>query len=172
MSQPDGFPDVRWGHQPGALLLKLMETFVASRAGSWCLRRLRPLDRRLQERSHGRLTVFGPIGVPLLLLTTTGRKTGRRRQTPLIYMREVERLFIIGTNFGQPTHPEWSANLLADPEAWVTMGGRDIPVTARLVQGAEKDRVCAMFEGYNAKVYRSYRSRTSRELRVFAVTRR
>lgn len=172
MDQPDVFPNVRWGRQPGPLLLKPMETFVASRLGSWCLRRLRPLDRRLQGRSHGRFTVFGPIGVPLLLLTTTGRHTGRRRQTPLICMREGERLFVIGTNFGQEAHPEWSANLLADPDAWVTMGGKEIPVTATPVHGADKDRVYAMFEAYNGKVYRSYRSRTDREPRVFALTRR
>ena len=162
MDRPEGFPDVRWGHQPGPLVLKPMEAFVASRLGSWCLRRLRPR----------RFTVFGPIGVPLLLLTTTGRNTGRRRQTPLICMREGERLFIIGTNFGQAVHPEWSANLLADHDAWVTMGGKDIPVTATPLHGAEKERVYAMFEAYNAKVYGSYRSRTDREPRVFALTRR
>jgi deazaflavin-dependent oxidoreductase (nitroreductase family) len=172
MSQPEEFPDVRWGHQPGSLWLRPMEAFVASRVGSWSLRRLRPVDRFLQERSRGRFTVFGPIGVPLLLLTTTGRSTGRRRQTPLVYMREGERLFIIGTNFGQSTHPERSANLLTNPNAWVTMGGREIPVTAEQLHGVDKDRVCAMFEGYNAKVYRSYRSRTSRDLRVFALTSR
>jgi deazaflavin-dependent oxidoreductase (nitroreductase family) len=166
------FPDVRWGHQPGPLVLKPLETLVASRFGSWCLRRLRRFDRRLQDRSGGRFTVFGPIGVPLLLLTTTGRKTGQRRRTPLIYMREGEHLYIIGTNFGQSMHPEWSANLLADPHAWVTMGGKEIPVTALALHGAQSDRVCAMFERYNTKVYRSYRARTDRELRVFMLSRR
>ena len=71
------------------------------------------------------------MGVPLLLLTTTGKKSSQRRQTPLAYQREGDRLFLIGSNFGQSMHPAWSSNLLADPNAWVTMGERKYPSSQR-----------------------------------------
>jgi deazaflavin-dependent oxidoreductase (nitroreductase family) len=139
--------------------------------GSWVIRKLTPLDHRVLRRSRGRYTLLGPIGLPLLLLSTTGRKTRRRRETPLLYMRDGDRLFIIGSNFGRSHHPSWSSNLLADPEAWVTMAGKEVPVTATQVTGDEYDRMWEMFAD-NMNVYQAYRSRTDRELRVFALTQR
>jgi deazaflavin-dependent oxidoreductase (nitroreductase family) len=112
------------------------------------------------------------MGFPLLLLTTTGKKSGQRRQTPLIHLREGDRLFFIGSNFGQSMHPAWSSNLLADPNAWVTMGGKEIPVVATQLTGPEYDRVRTKFAEYVPKVYRAYRGRTDREFRMFALTRR
>jgi hypothetical protein len=53
-------------------------------------------------------------------------------------MREGDRLFLVGSNFGQANHPAWSSNLLADPNAWVTMGGKEIPVATTQVIGAER----------------------------------
>jgi deazaflavin-dependent oxidoreductase (nitroreductase family) len=90
--------------------------------------------------------------VPLLLLTTVGRKSGERRETPLTYQREGDRLFLVGSSFGQSNHPAWSWNLLADPKAWVTMGGKEIAVLATHLRGSEHE--------------------TDRELRVFELTRR
>ena len=168
----DTFPDVRWGHQPGTLLFKPLEAIIASRFGSWCLRKLRPLDRQLLGRSNGRYTVFGPTGVPLLLLTTTGKVSGQPRQTALTYQREGDRLFIIGSNFGQAMHPAWSSNLLANPEAWVSIGGEEIPVRATPLVDAEHERVSMMFADYLPTVYRSYTGRTDRQMRVFALARR
>ena len=166
----DVFPDVRWGHERGPLLRKLFDAFASSRLGSWCGRKLKPLDHRLLSRSNGRYTVAGPMGVPLLLLTTTGKKSGQRRQTPLVYQREGDRLFLIGSNYGQSMHPAWSSNLLADPNAWVTMGGKEIPVVATRLTGAEYDRVFMKFAEYVPKAARAYTGRTDREFRLFALT--
>ena len=129
------------------------------------------MDRQLLRRSNGRLTIFGPVGVPLLLLTTTGRKSGERREIPLTYMREGDRLFLVGSNWGQATHPAWSWNLLADPNAWVTMGGKEIAVVATQLTGAERDRIFRKFADYAAN-YDAYTGRTDCEFRLFALTRR
>jgi hypothetical protein len=85
------FPDVRWGWDPGRHVWGPVTAVVGSRFGAWCIRNLTPVDHKLLSRSNGRFTIFGPIGVPLLLLTTTSRKTGQRRQIPLTYMREGDR---------------------------------------------------------------------------------
>jgi deazaflavin-dependent oxidoreductase (nitroreductase family) len=167
----DAFPDVRWGNEPPSVLKRPLIAFISTKVGAWCIRKLAPVDRQLLRRSNGRFTIFGPVGVPLLLLTTTGKKSGERREIPLTYMREGDRLFLVGTNYGQAKHPAWSWNLLADPNAWVTMGGKEIPVVATPVTGAEHDRIFQKFADFGAN-YDAYRGRTDRELRVFELTRR
>lgn len=166
----DPFPEVRWG-QDHPLARRAIGLVAGSQLGSWCIRRLTPADHWLLKRSSGRFTIFGPLGVPLLLLTTTGRKSGQRRQIPLAYMREGDRLFLAGSNFGQDHHPAWVLNLLTDPNAWVTMGGKQLPVLATELTGAEHDRIFAKFADYVSN-YNAYRDRTQREIRVFALTRR
>lgn len=167
----DSFPDVRWGKDPGPLARRPIAAFAGSQLGAWCIRKLTPADRWLLNHSNGRFTILGPIAAPLLLLTTTGSKSGQRRQTPLVYLREGGRLFLVGSNFGQAHHPAWSSNLLADPNAWVTMGGNEIPVRAMQVTGPEHDRIYGKFVDYVGN-YDTYRRRTDRAIRVFALTRR
>ncbi|MCJ0902508.1 nitroreductase family deazaflavin-dependent oxidoreductase [Rhodococcus sp. ARC_M6] len=166
----DGFPDVRWGRDR-PMLKKPLDAFASSRFGSWCIRKMTPIDRKLLNRSNGRLTIFGPIGVPLLLLTTTGRKSGQPHTTPLTYMCEDDRLFLVGSNFGQRHHPAWSWNLLANHDAAVLMGGIEIPVAATMLTGAERERIFDKFVEYT-RTYTEYTNRTTRDLRVFALDRR
>lgn len=167
----DAFPDVRWGRDPGSLPRQALGAFAGSKPGAWLIRKGTRLDRWLLNHSNGRLTIFGPMAAPLLLLTTTGRKSGQRRQIPLTYMREGARLFLVGSNFGQAHHPAWVLNLTADPKAWVTMGGKEIPVLAADVTGAEHDRIYQKFTDYISN-YDTYQHRTDREIRVFALTKR
>lgn len=159
------FPDVRWGSER-SVLRGPMAAFGATKPGSWLIRTLTPLDRRLLQRSRGRFTMLGPIGAPTLLLTTIGRKSGLPRTTPLLYHREGNALYVVGSNFGQSHHPAWSGNLLAEPTATATMAGKDIPVRATLLRGNESERVFGEFVKI-AVAYRAYRGRTDRELRVF-----
>jgi deazaflavin-dependent oxidoreductase (nitroreductase family) len=163
----DPFPDVRWGSDHSALRGPAV-AFASTKAGSWLIRTLTPLDRRLLVRTRGRFTVLGPIGAPTLLLTTTGAKSGLPRTTPLLYWRDGGRLHVVGSNFGQERHPAWSANLLAHPQAVVTIGGTDVPVVGRLLSGAERDRV---WQGFveTARTYAAYGERTDREIRAFAL---
>jgi len=165
-----GFPDARWGSDSGRLR-DVFDALAATPVGSRCVRALVPLDRRLLSKSKGRYTVLGPFGYQVLVLTTIGRKSGQRRQSPLIYTRDGDRLYLFGSNFGQTSHPAWTSNLLANPDAWVGMGGHEIPVRATGLSGAEYDRACELFMNY-LKAYPAYRSRTDREIRVFALDRR
>lgn len=167
----DTFPDVRWGRDPGPLARRAIGAFAGSKPGAWLIRQGTPLDRWLLDRSGGRFTILGPMAVPLLLLTTTGRKSGQRRQIPLAYMREDDRLFLVGSNFGQAHHPAWALNLVAEPNAWVTMGGKEIPVHAAQIAGAEYERVYRKFIDYISN-YDTYQHRTDRDIKVFALTRR
>lgn len=164
------FPDVRWGRER-LWVNKLAAAFMSSRPGSWTLRKLVPADRKLLEQSRGRYTVLGPVGVPLLLLKTIGRKSGEWRTSPLICMRESDRLFIVGSNFGSSRHPAWSSNLLAHPEALVIIAGAEIPVVAIELKGMERERAFQKFVSYT-RAYEEYTGRTDRELRVFALNRR
>lgn len=102
-----------------------------------------------------------------MLLTTTGRKTGQPRINPLLYVRDGDAFVVIGSNWGQTTQPAWSGNLLAHPDAIVTLGGREIPVRATHATGAERDRLFAllltMWPAYETYVTRA----GGREIRVF-----
>ena len=99
----DVFPDVRWGSD-NSLLRKPAIAFASTTFGSWFLRSAAPLDRRLLQRSNGRFTILGPIGAPTVLLTTTGRKSGQPRTSPLLYIRDNGRLIVVEEQL-RPVHP-------------------------------------------------------------------
>jgi deazaflavin-dependent oxidoreductase (nitroreductase family) len=80
---------------------------------------------------------------PLLLLTTVGRRTGRRRTTPMMYDRDGERLLVFASNAGAPKHPDWYHNLVADPHVTVEVDGEEYPATAVVTAGEERDRLFA-----------------------------
>ncbi|QNG20004.1 nitroreductase family deazaflavin-dependent oxidoreductase [Rhodococcus triatomae] len=162
------FPDVRWGSET-TVLRRPAEAFASTKAGSWLIREAAGLDRRVLERTGGRFTLLGPIGAPVVLLRTTGRKSGLIRTSPLLYYREDPRIYVVGSNFGQDKHPAWSGNLLAEPQASVLMGGREIPVTATLLDEPERSRIFRAFEEM-VSVYGVYGNRTDRAIRVFALS--
>ena len=162
------FPDVRWGSETSVLRTPMVK-FSSTRAGSWLIRTLTPVDRALLQRSAGRYTVLGPLGAPILLLTTIGAKSGLPRTTPLLYARDGDDLIVVGSNFGQDRHPAWTGNLLANPSAAVTIGGQEVPARATLLTGDEAARGYALMVEV-ADTYREYRSRTDRDIRVFRLT--
>ena len=89
---------------------------------------------------------------------------------PMLYARDGERLIVVGTNFGQAAHPAWTANLIKQPDAVLIMGGRRIPVRAELLDGDEAERAYGLMREL-ADVYSVYRTRTDRQIRVFALHR-
>ncbi len=167
MSQ--GFPDAHWGKEDLSPVFRPFYAVASSPVGSRFVRLLVPLDRRVLRATKGKYTLFGPTSLPELLLTTTGRKSGRQRTSALSYLSDGDRLLVLGSNFGQQHHPDWSSNLLAASEAAVAINGIEIPVSATLLTGTERDRALQRFLAY--PMYKSYRTRTARELRVFALTR-
>lgn len=130
-------------------------------------RTLMPLDRLVGKATGGRSVAFGLRELPSMLLTTTGRRTGQPRDTPLLYVKDGDGFLVIGSNWGRHEQPAWSGNLLANPDAVVTAGGRRIRVTARLVTGEERERdLAALLSMWPA--YATYETRAGgRELRVF-----
>jgi deazaflavin-dependent oxidoreductase (nitroreductase family) len=122
-------------------------------------------------RANGGI-VGGPFaGAPMLLLTTTGAKSGERRTTPLVYLPDGDRFVIIASKGGAPTHPGWYHNLLAHPQTTIEVGTETIPVTATVVTGAERDRLYAE-QARLRPAFAEYQAKTTRRIPVIALERR
>ena len=98
-----------------------------------------PIDRGVARMSGGRRRL-SPQEIPQMLLTTTGRKSGEPRSTPVLYLREDDAYVIIGSNYGRSHHPAWTYNLAEHPSATVTIDGRATEVTARRATAEEFER--------------------------------
>jgi deazaflavin-dependent oxidoreductase (nitroreductase family) len=108
---------------------------------------------------------------PLLLLRTTGAKTGRPRTTPLAYHRAGDRLYVIASAGGAPAHPAWYLNLRAHPTVTVEVGVERFDATATVLEGAERDRVFAAIVD-RSPMAGSYQARAGRTIPVIALDRR
>ncbi|GER90640.1 hypothetical protein KDW_48020 [Dictyobacter vulcani] len=108
---------------------------------------------------------------PLVLVTTTGAKTGQERIIPLMYVPDGDRILAVASKGGNPKHPEWYNNLVAHPDVTIEVGNEKFPATARMLSGAEREKAYARA----AEVfppYAEYQKKTSREIPVFALERR
>jgi len=120
--------------------------------------------KALYRRTNGR--VGGRVaGMPVLILTTRGRKTGKARTTVLGYLADGDRLVLVASNGGDSRHPAWYRNLSDDPEVLVTLGTSTRPMTAYTAAAEEKKelwpRVVAAYGGYER-----YQERTTRDIPV------
>ncbi len=102
------------------------------------------------------------------MLTTVGRVAGREQWVPLLYMRHGEDLIVVGSNWARTRHPGWSENLLADARCSVTLGRTTSAARARLLPPEEAKALWPTLEVF-CPVWRTYRERSGRELRVFAL---
>jgi deazaflavin-dependent oxidoreductase (nitroreductase family) len=98
-----------------------------------------PLDRFLYRVTRGRVASTAGVA-PVILLTTTGRRTGRARTTPVMYIRDGDCFVVSSENFGQQRAAAWPLNLLADAHVTVEIGAETVPCHARLLGEAEADR--------------------------------
>jgi F420H(2)-dependent quinone reductase len=135
--------------------------------GATGLRWTGKLNVPLYRLSGGRIA--GRIGrAPVLLLTTTGRRSGLPRTAPVVYLADGERLVVIGSNAGHSRVPAWSLNLIANPEAVVEVGRRRRQVRARVAESEER---ADLWRRHNEQYsgFDEYEARTDREIAVFVL---
>lgn len=113
---------------------------------SWLYARtLHRIDGPVFRMTHGRTTLSSLLtGLPVVMLTATGARTGAPRTVPLLGVPDGDRLVVIASNYGRPGNPAWYRNLRKQPAATVTVvGGSPRPVRAHQVEGAERERLWA-----------------------------
>jgi F420H(2)-dependent quinone reductase len=118
----------------------------------------------LYQHSGGRIGHVIP-GVPgrMLLLDHVGAKSGTRRTSPLLYVKDGDDLVIVASKGGFPKHPAWYHNLIANPDTTVQVGSEHRDVHARVAKAEERDRLWAKaVKAYHG--YEDYRARTDREI--------
>lgn len=126
------------------------------------------LERMLGRLSRGRLQLTAVL-VPSLVLHTTGAKSGAPRDAPLMYTPDGSgRALVAGTNWAGARHPAWTTNLLAHPDAEITVRGRRLAVRATLIPEAERDAAWAIMEAQWPD-YREYERDSGRTARLFVL---
>jgi deazaflavin-dependent oxidoreductase (nitroreductase family) len=105
------------------------------------------------------------MGLPVLLLTTRGRRSGRQRTNALMYLPADDRYVVIASYLGEPRHPAWWLNLKASPETTIQVGPRTLPVVAREAEGEERERLWKEIVGRQGD-YAEYQQRTERRIPV------
>jgi deazaflavin-dependent oxidoreductase (nitroreductase family) len=157
--------------KPANGLQRIMQKVASSRPGAWLFQRtMYALDKPLFRLSRGRVTLPGLLaGLPVIMLTTTGAKSGLARTMPLLGIPLDGDIAVIGSNYGQTATPGWVYNLEADSKAVVAHGDRSLDVTARRADDEQSDVAFAeatkVYPGYG-----KYRSRAEhRTIRVFVL---
>ena len=126
------------------------------------------IHRTLYDLSNGRIG-GDLLQMPVLKLTTTGRKSGQRRTTMLTAAHELgDSAVIVASYGGDDRHPAWYLNLVDDPEVEVEMRGTSRPMRARVVSGAERDQLWAEITRRHRN-YADYQRRTKREIPVIVL---
>ncbi len=140
-------------------------------------RQEQPLDPRtgwVREHLHRYVATDGADGhewrpgVPTLLLTTRGRRSGKLRRTPLIYGRDGDRYVVVASYGGSPQHPDWYLNLSAEPGVTIQVGPDVMPARAATVEGDDRERLWGQMTGI-WPAYDEYQARTERQLPVVAL---
>jgi deazaflavin-dependent oxidoreductase (nitroreductase family) len=150
---------------------RAVQAIGSSKPGAWTFARLLPpVDRLLERATHGRWSAPGLLaGLPVIMVTTTGRRSRRPRTTPLIAVPVDGDLTLLGTNFGGPSTPAWVLNLESDPRVTVAFRGRKVDLVARPATDEERAAAWAassrVYGGYG-----EYRTRVQeREIRIFVL---
>lgn len=140
---------------------------MSQRMGATGLRWTGKLNVPLYRLSGGR--IGGKINrAPVLLLTSTGRKSGQKRTAPVVYLADGENVVVIGSNAGHNRTPAWSLNLQANPEAEVEVGRKRLPVRARIATGEER---ADLWRRHNEQYsgFDEYEARTDRDIALFVL---
>ncbi|MFG2139444.1 nitroreductase family deazaflavin-dependent oxidoreductase [Streptomyces sp. NPDC048650] len=151
---------------------RLVQKVAATRTFARIAPRFIPaLDRAVHRLTRGKVLLSARM-LPGVILTATGARSGLPRRIPLACMpQEGGGWLLIGSNFGRPGHPAWTGNLLKHPDAEVNWRGADVPVRARLLTGAERERAWRSALAFWPP-YAAYQARVAREIRLFRLERR
>jgi deazaflavin-dependent oxidoreductase (nitroreductase family) len=116
--------------------------------------------------------VLGPplTGRSMVLLTTTGARSGVARVTPLAYLQQGDDIAVFASKAGAPTNPDWYHNLLADPHVTVELGTESYEAVATVLEGDERDRVYAI-QAERTPVFADYAVKTDRVIPVVVLKR-
>lgn len=163
--------DLRYEHRRPNRAHAAVQAFASTRPGAWTFSKtVRHLDDLVGRLTHGRHSAPALLaGLPVLDLTTTGRRSGQQRTSHLISVPIGTDLALLGTNFAQPRTPAWVLNLEADPTGTVRYRETTVAVRARPATPSERADVLARSkEIYGG--YAKYQQRiTSREVRIFVL---
>jgi deazaflavin-dependent oxidoreductase (nitroreductase family) len=107
----------------------------------------------------------------LLLLTTTGARSGKQRMNPVAYTTDGERLVIIASKAGMPTNPDWYHNIVAHPDVTVEVGSETVEARATIAEGAERDELYAKQAAIMPN-FAEYQAKTTRTIPVIVLTRK
>jgi deazaflavin-dependent oxidoreductase (nitroreductase family) len=141
---------------------------VRSRSRRWVIKGLSRAHLAVHRVTKGRV-LDSVAGMPVLLLTTTGRRSGKARTTPLTFFRDGADLVVIASNGGADRPPDWSLNLQQTPRAVVEIGTDKLVVTARSASEHERERLWAVVTAIYAG-YARYQERTTRRIPVVLLT--
>ncbi len=126
----------------------------------------------IEDFRANRGTAGGPFeGRPLLLLTTTGAKTGKCHTTPMMYIPIDGRMVVIASNIGAPAHPDWYHNLVAKPHVIVETGAETFEATAVVIDGPERQRLWSRIVELDP-LFADHQAKTTRLTPVIALERR
>jgi deazaflavin-dependent oxidoreductase (nitroreductase family) len=146
-------------------------TAFQERLGRVTVQYMTGINNVVYRLSSGRVAGNVPSGAPICLLTTTGRKTGRARTVPLLYLPAGDDLVVVASRGGMATHPAWYLNLLEVPDVVVDLGTARRAMRARPASDDERARVWPqLVEAYEH--FASYQLRTDREIPVVILSGR
>jgi deazaflavin-dependent oxidoreductase (nitroreductase family) len=135
-----------------SLYERTLEKFARMPVGDWYMKQVAPrLDPPLLRLTGGRVSSVYPV--PVMLLTTTGAKTGQPRTLPLLYLDDGDAIILIASNYGSTSHPAWYRNLVANPKVQVLAGKKSGTYSAaEITDAGARDRAwdlaLDMYAGY------------------------
>lgn len=142
---------------------------ATTRFGGWFFTTVTPpLDRLILRLSRGRFSIACGLA-PIMLLNTTGRRSGKLRSSPLLYLRDGETIVVLGSRGGRRQSAAWYLNLCSNPRASVLLGGRETNCRAREAEGSERDRLWQQLAALNPGI-NTYQQRLQRRIPVMVLT--
>jgi len=149
-----------------------INNFSVTPLGRWMAKTIASrVDPTIYKLTGGRFTMTGPPTIPMLSLSTTGRKSGKERTVQLGYTKDGDDVLIVASNFGGTSHPAWSLNLDAKPQAKIQLGAETKTVVAKRLTDSEKAILWPKIADTIPQM-KSYVKMTDRNIKVYRLSPR